>query len=74
MNARGAKFQKDKNRVVFDLIDELAPRSNATFELTLEPIEEADARVVIEVSAEHLAKPHRREESIQIARDALISR
>ena len=74
VNARGAKFQKDKNRVVFDLIDELAPRSNATFELTLEPIEEADARVVIEVSAEHLAKPHRREESIQIARDALISR
>ena len=72
VNVRGTKFQKTKNNtVIFDPIDELSPRSHAAFELVLEPTEEADARMSIEISANHLTKPHRREETIQIARDAL---
>lgn len=72
VNVKGTKFQRTKNNaVIFDSIDELDPKTNAAFELVLEPIEEADARMSIEITADHLTKPHRREESIQIARDAL---
>lgn len=72
VNVRGTRFQKTKNNtIIFDSIDELAPKSNAAFELVLEPTEEAEARISIEILADHLSKPHRREESIQIARDSL---
>ena len=71
VTVHGNRFRQQKNTLIFDPIDELSPRANAVFELVLEPMEEADARIVIEISADHLAKPHRREESIQIGRDEL---
>ena len=71
VTVHGNRFRQQKNTLIFDPIDELSPRANAMFELVLEPMEEADARIVIEISADHLAKPHRREESIQIGRDEL---
>ena len=71
VEVRGRNFQKKGDRVVFDLIDELAPRTNIAFELILEPTSEADARIQLEISAEHLTKPHRRDETIQIVQDAL---
>jgi len=71
VTVHGNRFRQQKNTLIFDPIDELSPRANAVFELVLEPMEEADARIVIEISADHLAKPHRREESIQIGRDDL---
>jgi uncharacterized repeat protein (TIGR01451 family) len=74
VTVRGGKFQKIKNVVVFDAIEELTPRSQAAFEFVLEPIEEAEAHVVVEVYADHLTKPHRREETIQIASDSLETR
>lgn len=71
VTVHGNRFRQQKNTLIFDPIDELSPRTNAVFELVLEPMEEADARIVIEISADHLAKPHRREESIHIGRDEL---
>ena len=71
LSARGAKFQKDKNTIVFDTIEEMLPRTSSTFELAFEPVDEADARIVVEIIADHLSRPHRREESIQIVRDSL---
>lgn len=71
LSARGAKLQKEKNVIVFDAIEEMPPRSSSAFELILEPVDEADARVIVEISADHLTKPHRREESIQIVKDTL---
>ena len=74
VSVKGGKFQKTKNVVVFEAIEELAPRSQAAFEFIMEPTEEAEARVVVEIYADHLTKPHRREETIQIARDSLETR
>ena len=71
VEVRGRNFQKKADRIVFDSIDELAPRTNVAFELILEPTSEADARIQLEISAEHLTKPHRRDETIQIVQDAL---
>jgi uncharacterized repeat protein (TIGR01451 family) len=72
VSVKGAKArQSDDGQVAFELIDELAPRASAAYELILEPIEEAEARIDLEISADHLTKSHRREETIQIARDAL---
>ena len=71
VEVRGRKFHQKGDRVIFDSIDELAPRTNVAFELILEPTSEADARIQLEISAEHLTKPHRRDETIQIVQDAL---
>ena len=71
ISARGAKYRQDGDDVIFEPIVELAPKSKASFELLLEPIAEADAQIGLEIAADHLSKPGRRIESIQIARDAL---
>ncbi len=71
VKVRGARFQQNDDTILFDSIVELLPRAVAAFELVLEPIEEADARIGLEISANHLTKSHRREETIQIARDPL---
>jgi uncharacterized repeat protein (TIGR01451 family) len=71
VEVRGRKFHQKGDTVIFDSIDELAPRKNVAFELILEPTSEADARIQLEISAEHLTKPHRRDETIQIVQDAL---
>ncbi len=71
ISVKGAKFQQQEDDIIFDPIIELAPRTKAAYELVLEPIAEADAQIALEISADHLTKPGRRIETIQIARDAL---
>ena len=71
ISVKGAKFQQTENGILFETIDELPPRSKAAYELVLEPIAEADAQLSLEISADHLTKPGKRVETIQIARDAL---
>jgi len=71
VSVKGAKFQKKNDYIVFDPIDQLAPRAKAAYELVLEPVEEAEAQIRLEISADHLNKPGVRVETIQIARDAL---
>lgn len=71
ISVKGAKFQQTENGIIFETIEELPPRSKAAYELVLEPIAEADAQLGLEISADHLTKPGKRVETIQIARDAL---
>ncbi|HEY0982021.1 hypothetical protein [Schlesneria sp.] len=71
VEVRGRRYQQQGDQILFESIDELNPQGNAGFELTLEPIEEADAKIQLEISAEHLSKPHRRDETIQIVHDIL---
>ena len=71
VEVRGRKFQQQDDRVIFETIEELPPRGNVAFELMLEPIQEAEARIQLEIAAEHLSKPHRRDETIQIVQDVL---
>ena len=71
VEVRGRKFQQQDDRVIFETIEELPPRGNVAFELMLEPIQEAEAKIQLEIAAEHLSKPHRRDETIQIVPDIL---
>lgn len=71
VSINGARYQQKDNVILFESITELPPRSKASYELVLEPIAEADAQIGLEISADHLTKPGRRVETIQIARDAL---
>ena len=71
ISVKGAKFQQNDNVVLFETIGELPPRTRAAYELVLEPTAEADAQIGLEISAEHLTRPGRRVETIQIARDTL---
>lgn len=71
VSVKGTKFQQRDDLIVFDPISELAPKSRASYELVLEPVEEADAQIALEILADHLTKPGRRIETIQIAADAL---
>ena len=73
VSVKGTKLRRsgNSNEVLFDPILELAPRSKVAYELVLEPISEADAQIVLEISADHMTRPGRRIETIQIARDAL---
>ena len=72
ISVKGGKFkQTDDDVVIFESIDEFAPRTKIAYELVWEPTAEADAQIELEISADHLQKPGRRIESIQIARDPL---
>lgn len=71
ISVKGANFQQKDDYVQFEPIGELAPKTKMAYELVLEPIAEADAQIGLEISADHLSKPGRRVETIQIARDAL---
>lgn len=71
IQVRGSKYRQEEDLIIFEAISELAPRTKAAYELILEPIEEADAQIELEISADHLTKPGRRIETIQIAKDAL---
>lgn len=71
ISVKGAKFQQTENGIIFETIGELPPRTKAAYELVLEPIAEAEAQIGLEISADHLTKPGKRIETIQIAQDAL---
>lgn len=71
VEVRGRKFQQKDDRVIFEPVEDLPPKGNVAFEVMLEPIQEAEAKMQLEISAEHLSKPHRRDETIQIVQDAL---
>lgn len=53
-------------RVLFDPVAELAPRDTATYELELEAIAEGDTRLDLQIYAEHLRRPVRHEEVLQV--------
>lgn len=70
-SVRGAKYQQVNDMLVFESIDELAPKSAASYELVLEATDEGDAQITLDIFARHLNKPGHRVEMIQIAKDTL---
>ena len=56
-------------QLVFQAMSAISPREAVGFELVMEAVAEADDQINLEISAEHLAKPARRSETVQIAAD-----
>ena len=69
IEVRGGRYQQVKNVIRFEPLAELAPRDAVAFELVMEAIAEADAKMDLQISADHLTKPARRTESVQIAKE-----
>ena len=66
VEVRGVQYQTEKDLIRFEPLVELNPHDTATFEIVMEAIEEADALMDLQISAEHLSKPARRQETVQI--------
>uniref|UniRef100_A0A7C4LN53 DUF11 domain-containing protein n=1 Tax=Schlesneria paludicola TaxID=360056 RepID=A0A7C4LN53_9PLAN len=53
-------------QVIFEPVAELGPRDSATYELELEAVSEGDSRLDLQMYAEHLRRPVRHEEVLQV--------
>ncbi len=69
IEVRGGRYQQVKNVIRFEPLTELVARDSASFELVMEAIAEADAKMDMQISADHLTKPARRTETVQIANE-----
>ena len=67
MEVRGSQYSVRDNAIVFAPVSTIGPREQAAFEVVMEAISEADAQMNLEISADHLSKPARRSETVQIA-------
>ena len=67
IEVRGGRYQQQKNVIRFEPLAELAPRDAVAFEVVMEAIAEADAKMDLQITADHLTKPARRTETVQIA-------
>ena len=67
IEVRGARYQQVKNVIRFEPLVELAPRDAVAFEVMMEAVAEADAKMDLQITADHLTKPARRTETVQIA-------
>lgn len=68
IEVRGGQYTVRDNMVTFDSVAAISPKDLVGFELVTEAIAEAeDAQMNLEISADHLTKPARRSETVQIA-------
>ena len=67
IEVRGARYQQVKNVIRFEPLVELAPRDAVAFEVMMEAVAEADAKMDLQITADHLTKPARRTDTVQIA-------
>ncbi len=67
VEVRGAKYVEAKNIIRFEPLGELGPRETVSFELVMEATAEADARMDLQITADHLPKPAHRIETVHIA-------
>lgn len=67
IEVRGGQYTLRDNVIAFDAVAAIGPKEFAAYELVMEAVSEADAQMNLEISAEHLSKPARRSETVQIA-------
>lgn len=64
-----AAYQVTGQRLQFEPVDSLPPRTGATFELVLEAVATGDVRLELQIAADHLRLPVRHEEAVQVISD-----
>jgi uncharacterized repeat protein (TIGR01451 family) len=57
-------------RLTFEAVDALTPRTAATFELVLEAVAAGDSRLEMQIAADHLRRPIRHDEAVQVVPQA----
>jgi uncharacterized repeat protein (TIGR01451 family) len=67
VSAKGpSAHQVSDQRLVFDPIDSLPAKDIATYEIVLEGISPGDSRLELQIAADHLRRPVKHEEAVQI--------
>ncbi|MDZ4688480.1 MAG: hypothetical protein SH850_25680 [Planctomycetaceae bacterium] len=67
VSAKGpGQHRQEAGRVVFDPVDEVLASGTAEFQLVFEAQSAGDSRLEMQISAEHLRRPVRHEESVQV--------
>lgn len=67
VSAKGpGKHRQEASRVIFDPLDEVLPSGTAEFQLVFEAQAAGDSRLEMQLSADHLRRPVRHEEAVQI--------
>ncbi|HUQ69594.1 MAG TPA: hypothetical protein VM165_08730, partial [Planctomycetaceae bacterium] len=67
VSAKGpGQHRQEAGRVVFDPVDEVLASGTAEFQLVFEAQSAGDSRLEMQISAEHLKRPVRHEESVQV--------
>jgi uncharacterized repeat protein (TIGR01451 family) len=64
---RGAEYSFRDSVVSFQPVASIGPNETVGFELVMEAVAEAEAQMNLEIQADHLNKPARRSETVQIA-------
>ncbi len=59
-------YQVVGQRLVFDPVDSLPPRTGATYELVLEALAAGDSRLEMQIAADHLKRPIKHDEAVQV--------
>lgn len=59
-------YQIVGQRLVFDPVDSLPPRTGATYELVLEALAAGDSRLEMQIAADHLKRPIKHDEAVQV--------
>lgn len=67
VEVRGGQYSMRDNVIAFETVAAIGPKETSAFELIMEAVAEADAQMNLEISADHLSKPARRSETVQIA-------
>ena len=67
IEVRGSQYSVRNQSIVFSPVAAIGPRESAAFEIVMEAVTEAEAQMTLEISADHLSKPARRSETLQIA-------
>lgn len=57
-------------RLTFEAVDTLAPRTGATFELVLEAMAAGDSRLEMQIAADHLRRAIKHDEAVQVVQAA----
>ncbi len=61
-----SSYRRDGQRLIFEPIDQLESRGSVAYELVLEAQTPGDSRLEMQISADHLRRPVRHDEAVQI--------
>jgi uncharacterized repeat protein (TIGR01451 family) len=68
VEVRGSQYTIRNNMITFDSVAAISPKELVGFEVVMEAVAEApDAQMSLEILADHLTKPAKRSETVQIA-------
>ncbi|MBS0204333.1 MAG: DUF11 domain-containing protein [Planctomycetes bacterium] len=67
INVRGVRGSQQDGLVTFEAVPSIDPNGTVAYELEMEAVSVAQTQMTLEISADHLSRPARRSETVEIA-------